>query len=67
MFNNNKYLIKINVLSSLNPKPRDSVREMFKDINILTLASQYIYENVVFVHKHYGTFHKKSDNSPIKY
>ncbi|CAG9784751.1 unnamed protein product [Diatraea saccharalis] len=35
-----------------NLRSRESVREIFKEINILTVASQYIYEN-------YDSFTKK--------
>ena len=41
--------------------PRESLREKFKEINILTVASQYIYENLLYVHKNIDSFCKKSD------
>ncbi|GBP91465.1 hypothetical protein EVAR_62891_1 [Eumeta japonica] len=33
-------------------KPMTSPREKFKEINVLTLASQYIYEKLTYVKKH---------------
>lgn len=42
-------------------KPRDSLREVFKEINILTVASQYIFDNIMYVRKHIHLFTKKSD------
>ncbi|CAK1591484.1 unnamed protein product [Parnassius mnemosyne] len=42
-------------------KPKESLRQKFKKINILTLASQYIYENVMYVHKNKSSFTKISD------
>ncbi|CAK1581342.1 unnamed protein product [Parnassius mnemosyne] len=44
-----------------NLKPRESLRDKFKEINILTLASQYIYENLMYVHKNKDSFSKRSD------
>jgi hypothetical protein len=42
-------------------KPRQSIRDLFKEINILTVASQYIYDNILYVHKYRDTFLKHSD------
>ncbi|CAK1600201.1 unnamed protein product [Parnassius mnemosyne] len=42
-------------------KPKESLRQKFKEINILTLASQYIYENLMYVHKNKSSFIKISD------
>lgn len=42
-------------------RPRDTLRELFKQINILTVASQYIYENIVYVYKNLDKFEKKSN------
>lgn len=41
--------------------PRVSLRERFKEINILTFASQYIYDNLVYVKRHETIFVKNSD------
>lgn len=41
--------------------PRDSLREMFKNIKILTLPSLYIFENILYVKKNINIFSKKSD------
>jgi hypothetical protein len=43
-----------------NLRRRDSLRDLFKEID-LTLAGQYIYENLVYVRKHLNSFVKKSD------
>jgi hypothetical protein len=40
---------------------RDSLRNLFKKINILTVAGQYIYDNLVHVKKNIESFIKKSD------
>lgn len=42
-------------------KSRDSLRQKFKEINILTVISQYIYENLLYTHKNMAFFKKKSD------
>ena len=42
-------------------RPLDSLRELFKEINILTVASQYIYDNILYVRKNLDLFQKKSD------
>lgn len=44
-----------------NLSPRVSLREKIKEINILTVASQYIYENLMYVHKDVSNFKKVSD------
>lgn len=41
--------------------PRCSLREKFKEINILTVPSQYIYENLLYAHKNINLFKKYSD------
>uniref|UniRef100_A0A2H1VWH4 SFRICE_021595 n=1 Tax=Spodoptera frugiperda TaxID=7108 RepID=A0A2H1VWH4_SPOFR len=41
--------------------PRHSLRELFKEIDILTVPSQYIYENVVYAHKNINLFKKYCD------
>lgn len=40
---------------------RASLREKFKQIDILTVASQYIYANIIFVHQNISLYVKKSD------
>jgi len=39
----------------------ESLREKFKEIGILTVASQYILDNVLYVRKNLTNFKKKSD------
>lgn len=46
-------------------KPRESLRERFKEINILTVISQYIFENLMYTHKHIASFKKNSDAHSI--
>jgi len=41
--------------------PRISLREKFKEIDILTVASQFIYENLLYVKKNINNFKKYSD------
>lgn len=41
--------------------PRESLRETFKEINILTLPSVYIMENLMFVRKNLHNFSVNSD------
>lgn len=41
-------------------KYRDSLREVFKKINILTLSSLYIYENIMYTRKNITLFKKGS-------
>ena len=40
---------------------RDSLRELFKEIDILTVSSQYIFENIMYVRKNKTLFMKNSD------
>ena len=40
---------------------RASLREKFKEVNILTVACQYILENIIYVKKHIHLFKKNSD------
>lgn len=40
---------------------RVSLKEKFKEINVLTVASQYIYANIMYVYKNIENFTKKSD------
>lgn len=53
------------IRSTYNLGPRVSLREKFKEIGILTVASQYIYNNIVFVrqnihlHKQRGDTHNR--------
>ena len=42
-------------------KRRDSLRELFKEINILTVASQYIFDCIMYVRKNIHLYHKNSD------
>lgn len=42
-------------------RSRESLRDRFKEINILTVAGQFIYENVMYVRKHIDLFPKNSD------
>ncbi|GBP44461.1 hypothetical protein EVAR_39469_1 [Eumeta japonica] len=44
-----------------NLRPMTSLKEKFKEMNILTLASQYIYENLVYVKRNIESFQKRSD------
>ena len=46
-------------------KPGTSLRQKFKEINILTMASQYIYENLLHVKKNMIMFPKNSDRHNI--
>ena len=41
--------------------PRYSLREKFKEINVLTVPSQFIYENLLYAHKNINLFKKYSD------
>lgn len=40
---------------------RDSLRELFKEINIMTVPCQYIYENIMYVRKNINTFTRNCD------
>jgi hypothetical protein len=40
---------------------RESLRDRFKEINIMTVASLYIYENIIYVIKNFDSFTKNSD------
>lgn len=44
-----------------NLGPRVSLRELFKEINILTVASQFILVTIMFVRKNIESFRKNSD------
>lgn len=44
-----------------NLKSRDSLRDLFNKINILTLPSLYIYENIMYTRKNSYNFKKRSD------
>lgn len=46
------------IRSIYNLKPRDSLRELFKEINIITLPSLYIYQNIVNVRKNITSYEK---------
>ena len=43
------FLQKRAIRAIYNLSPKDSLRQKFKEINILTVASQYIFENVMYV------------------
>lgn len=40
---------------------RHSLRDKFKEINIMTVASQYVYENLIYVKKNINLYSKYSD------
>lgn len=42
-------------------KGRDSLREVFKNIGIMTVPSQYIYENIMYVRKNQALFRRGCD------
>lgn len=44
-----------------NLKSRDSLKDLFNKINILTLPSLYIYENIMYTRKNSYNFKKRSD------
>lgn len=44
-----------------NLSRRESLRELFKQINIMTVPCQYIYENIMYVRKNLHLFAKLSD------
>ena len=44
-----------------NLRRRDSLRELFKDIGIMTVHCQYIYENIMYVRKNLHLFGKRGD------
>lgn len=46
-------------------RPRDSLRNLFKEINILTLASQYIFDCIMYVYKNLNLLPKKSDKHSL--
>jgi hypothetical protein len=44
-----------------NMNPKESLRDVFKTINILTLPSLYIFSNIMFVRKNLHKYNKNSD------
>ena len=44
-----------------NLRRRDSLRDRFKEINIMTVPCQYIYENIMYVRKNLHLFSKRGD------
>lgn len=44
-----------------NLRSRESLRERFKDIEILTVPCQYIFDNILYVRKNISMFLKNSD------
>ncbi len=44
-----------------NLRLRESLRDKFKEINIMTVPGQFIYENIMYVRKHLILFDKVSD------
>ncbi|GBP53343.1 hypothetical protein EVAR_46600_1 [Eumeta japonica] len=55
-FDEERYIRAVYDLRSMT-----SHREKIKVIDILTLASQYIYENLVYVKRHIESFQKRND------
>jgi hypothetical protein len=49
------------IQSIYNLGSRDSLRERFKDIGILTVASQYILDVIMYTHKNINNFKKQSE------
>lgn len=49
------------VRSIYNLSSRSSLRERFSEFNILTVASQFIYENIIYVHRNKHIYKKNSD------
>lgn len=48
-----------------NMGPRESLRNKFKEINIMTVPCQYLYENLMYVRKNINLFKKNSDNHDV--
>ncbi|CAG9793449.1 unnamed protein product [Diatraea saccharalis] len=48
----------VRAIYEYNLRSRESLK-VFKEINIYTVASQYIYENIMYTRKHYDSFTKK--------
>ncbi|PCI92574.1 MAG: hypothetical protein COB15_17460 [Flavobacteriales bacterium] len=46
-------------------KPRDSLRELFKSINIMTVASQYIFDVLIFVKSNLHLYKTLSDVNSV--
>lgn len=42
-------------------RSRESLRDRFKEIHILTVAGQFIYENIMYVRKNIHLFSRNSD------
>lgn len=53
------------IRSIYNLRCRESLRERFKEIGILTVTCQYIYENIMYVRKNLSLFPKNSDRHKI--
>lgn len=49
------------IRSIYNLASRESLRERFKEIDILTVASQYILDVIMYTHKNKASFMKQSD------
>ena len=45
--------------------PKDSFRPKFKEMNILTIASHYIYENAIYIKKNINDSTKIGDEHNI--
>ena len=51
-------LEKRSIRAIYNISPEDFLRQKFKEINILTVVSQYIFENVMYIKKNFNHFTK---------
>ncbi|MBF2449424.1 hypothetical protein IA800_13795, partial [Listeria seeligeri] len=53
------------IRSIYNLGARDSLREFFKKIDILTVASQYVYVNIMYIYQNSNRFAKNIDKNGI--
>ncbi|MBF2463455.1 reverse transcriptase family protein [Listeria welshimeri] len=53
------------IRSIYNLGARDSLRELFKKIDILTVASQYVYVNIMYIYQNSNRFAKNIDKNGI--
>lgn len=49
------------IRSIYNLNSRESLRKRFREFNILTVASQYIFDNLLYIHKNKNTYLINSD------